>query len=129
MAMTSQPDISKALQQGLQHQEAGRIQEAEMLYRDVLQVQPNHPDALHLLGLIAQRARHPDAIGLLRRAIQVNPDNPVYHCSLAMAMHEFGRSEEAILSYQRALALDAKNAEAHYNLGLLFQHLQRLAEA
>jgi tetratricopeptide (TPR) repeat protein len=127
--MTSRSDIFKALQQGLQHQEAGRIQEAEMLYRGVLQAQPNHPDALHLLGLIAHRARHPDAIGLLGRAIQANPNNAVYHCSMAMALHEHGRSEEAILNYQRALELDAKNAEAHYNLGLLFQHLQRFAEA
>ncbi len=127
--MTSQSEIFSALQQGLQQQQAGRIQEAERLYRGVLQVQPDHPDALHLLGLIAHRARHPDAIGLLARAIHVNPNNAVYHCSMAMALHEHGRSNEAILNYQRALQLDAKNAEAHYNLGLLFQHLQRFTEA
>ena len=46
---------SELIQNGLAHHQAGRLQKAEAIYQSILQNQPQHPDALHLLGLIAPR--------------------------------------------------------------------------
>ena len=63
--------LDRALQLALQHHRAGRLAEAEPIYRQVLARQPDHPDALHLLGLIAhQVGRHADAKALIERAIE-----------------------------------------------------------
>src|SRR5690349_5398119 len=62
------------LQQGLAHHQAGRLNDAEMVYRRVLAEQPDNPDALHLLGVLAtQVGRAEAAVPLLRRAVQVLP--------------------------------------------------------
>ena len=45
--------ISEALAIAIQHHQAGRLQAAEQIYRQILQVEPNHADAIHLLGVIA----------------------------------------------------------------------------
>jgi protein O-GlcNAc transferase len=60
----------------LEHQRAGRLNEAATLYRQILAAQPNHADALHSLGLIAhQMGRQGDAIEWLRRAIHHRPND------------------------------------------------------
>jgi Flp pilus assembly protein TadD len=70
----SNPSIQDALATAMQHQQAGRLREAEVIYRQILVAQPNHPDALHLLGIIAfQSGRSNDAEELIRRAIAANP--------------------------------------------------------
>ena len=45
--------VDQALQQGVAAHREGKLQEAERLYRAILQVQPNHPDANHNLGGLA----------------------------------------------------------------------------
>jgi Flp pilus assembly protein TadD len=55
--------ISEALAIAIQHHQAGRLQAAEQIYRQILALQPNHADAWHLLGLIARQAgRHAIAV-------------------------------------------------------------------
>jgi hypothetical protein len=50
--------IGDLLQYGLHHQSAGRLNEAEAAYRRLLAAAPHHPDALHLLGMVAFASRH-----------------------------------------------------------------------
>ena len=66
--------IEQALQQGIAAQNAGRLQEAEGVYKAILRIQPKHPDANHNLGLIAVSVNQIEAaLPLFKAAIDVNP--------------------------------------------------------
>lgn len=112
-----------------QHQ-AGRLPEAEALYRRVLAVDANQPDALHLLGVLASECRqHEAALQLINRAIGINGRNPHYQLNLGNVLRELHRPEEALAAFQRALALEPRFALAHVNVGALLHELGRLEEA
>ena len=64
--------IPEALAIAIQHHQAGRLQAAEQIYRQILAVEPNHADAWHLLGVIAhQVGKHQIAVEYIGRAIGV----------------------------------------------------------
>jgi tetratricopeptide (TPR) repeat protein len=110
--------------------QAGRLAEAEALYRRTLISRPDHPDALHLLGVIAsQSGRHELSVQLIERAIQRNTSNPLYYSNLGLSLQALNRSEEALENYERALILHPEYAEALFNRGVTLQKLQRLEEA
>jgi len=114
----SQVPVEQALQVAIAHHHAGRLQQAESIYRQILAVRPNHAEALNLLGAISGQLGRPDqAIDLIRRAIAAAPDNPVYHFHLGTRLQSQGRLDEATLCYQRAVALKPDYPEAHLNLG------------
>jgi tetratricopeptide (TPR) repeat protein len=103
---------SRQLQQALQHHRAGRLAEAEALYRQILEKQPGHADALHLSGLVAhQRGQNESAARLIGKAIEANPGNPLYHSNLGLALRAQGKLDEAIRSYREALAISPGNIE------------------
>ena len=65
--------ISAALTIAIEHHQAGRLPMAEEIYRRILAVEPNHPDALHLLGLVEhQTGRQEQAIEHIGRAIEAH---------------------------------------------------------
>ena len=122
--------ISQAFDLAVQHHRAGRLADAEALYRQILAVQPNHSDALHLLGLIAHQAgRHDLAVEWIRQAIVLNPNNSVAHSNLGEAYRAIGRTEEAMAQYRRALELKPDYPEAHNNLGNALKERGQLDEA
>jgi predicted O-linked N-acetylglucosamine transferase (SPINDLY family) len=122
--------IPEALHLALQHHQAGRLQEAEALYRQILQVEPNHPDALHLLGVIAQQAgRHDVAVDYIGRAIGLNPTVAEYHNNIGEAYRAQGKLEAAAAHYRQALALKPTYAEPFNNLGIVFSLQGKLEEA
>ena len=66
--------IEQALQQGIAAHREGKFQEAERLYRAILQSQPTHPDANHNLGVLAVSVNKADAaLPLFRAALEANP--------------------------------------------------------
>jgi protein O-GlcNAc transferase len=110
--------------------QAGRFVEAEQLYAQVLQSDPRHPDALHLLGVLAhQTGRHDSAAVLIGKAIVENARVPAFHNNLGNVRRAQGRLHDADASYQRALALKPDYFEVYYNLGLIRQAQGRLDEA
>ena len=118
------------LARGIQHHEAGRLADAEQLYRRILQDDPPCADALHLLGVIAlQRGEMDSAILQIRQAIAINPHNEAFHSNLGAAYQEASRFEEALASFRRALALKPHLAEAHNNLGNVFRAFGQLEQA
>jgi predicted O-linked N-acetylglucosamine transferase (SPINDLY family) len=122
--------IPEALTIALQHHRAGRLQEAETIYRQILQVEPNHADALQLLGMIAHQAgRHDVAADYLRQAIKHNPQGPHYYSNLGAILQAQGKLEDAVVSYRQALALKPAYAEAHYNLGNVLKAQGKPVEA
>jgi len=122
--------IPSALQAAVAHHLAGRLPQAEAIYRQILQAAPNHPDALHLLGTIAyQVGQFGMAVELITRAISANPSDPAYYSNLGNALQAQGRLEEAVTSYRKALALQPDYADAHNNLGNALKDLGKLNEA
>ena len=122
--------IPQTLATAIQHHQAGNLQQAEQLYRQILQVEPHHPDALHLLGVIAhQLGNNEAAIHYIDKAISVNPSDPNFHSNLGAAYQAMGELDAAVASYRQALNIQPDLAEGHYNLGSVLQSQGKLDEA
>ena len=114
----------------IQHHNAGRLSEAEGLYQQILHTDPDQPDALHLLGLIANQAGKKDtAVDLIAKALAVKPDYAEAHSNLGNVLKDLGKLEAAVESYHKAIAIKPDYAEAHSNLGLALQQLEKLEAA
>jgi len=112
------------VRQALRHHQAGQFGDAEQLYQQALAIDPRHPDALHLLGMIAyQTGRDDAAVELIRKAIAIKGDAASYHSNLGNVLQSQGELAEAGASYQRALMLKPDLAEVHLNLGNIFKSL------
>jgi predicted TPR repeat methyltransferase len=123
-------ETENLLREAVQWHRAGALERAETLYRAILACAPAHPDACHLLGLIAQsRGDLDDALGLIRSALDAKPREPAFHCSLANVLRDAGRPEQAIAAYREALRLDSDSADAWLNLGNLLFECGRLDQA
>ena len=110
--------VQQLVAAGLEHHRAGRLEQAEAMYRQALQQQPDQPDALGLLGVIALQAGRPDAaVELLRRAAQIAPNFAVFN-NLGEALRHAGRLKEAIDAYNRSIALNPHHPDAYSNLAL-----------
>jgi predicted O-linked N-acetylglucosamine transferase (SPINDLY family) len=110
--------IQQAFELALQYHQAGRLQEAEQIYRQILAQQPNHGDALHHLGIIAHQVGRIDiAVDLIRRAIALNPNWPEAQNNLGNVLKDGGQLDQAIAAYRQAIGGNPNLAEAHYNLG------------
>ncbi|MGB5253474.1 MAG: tetratricopeptide repeat protein [Sedimenticolaceae bacterium] len=96
----------------------------------LLKKEPDHPGALHLLGMIYRDDGDPDsAISHIQRSIAIDPDLAAAHHNLGAAFQDLRRYEEAADSYRRALALNPNHAAAKSNLGLVLVLLGRVEEA
>ncbi len=116
--------------QAMQHHQAGRLQQAEPLYRQALAQQPNHPDALHLLGVLAsQVGQYPAAIELIRRALAVRPDMGMAYNNLANAYRASGNLDETVNACRQAVRYEPRSPEAHCNLGCGLRDVGELDEA
>lgn len=122
--------VQQALSLALQHHQAGRLRDAEALYRHILALEPGHPEALHNLGVIAyQVGRHELAIDWLQKAIAVNPQDPGRHFNLGEACRAMNRLDDAIACYRHALELQPSYPEAQNSLGTALAGLERREEA
>jgi len=125
------PAVPALMQQAVAHLDAGRLAPAESYCQQVLGRAPNHPDALHVLGLIARhRGHHEQAAGFIAQAIQSAPQpNPVMYFNRAVSLQALGRLEEAAVDYRRAVAIKPSLAPVHSNLAQVYLALGRLEEA
>jgi Tfp pilus assembly protein PilF len=113
-----------------QYHRSGNLHQAELLYRQILQIDPLHADALHLLGVIAlQVGRHEAAIEQIRTALRARPNFAEAHCNLGVALAASGRLQEAVACFQQAVHLKPDHAEAYNNLGNALRLQGKLAEA
>ncbi|MBK9161023.1 MAG: tetratricopeptide repeat protein [Nitrosomonadales bacterium] len=114
-----QMSVEQAMALASQLQSQGRLQEAEHLLRQILQAQPQHTFALHLLGVIAHQAGKPElAIELIRQAIRSNGNVALFHANLGEMCRLQGRLDEAVQHGERAVELDANMVSGHSNLGI-----------
>jgi Flp pilus assembly protein TadD len=110
--------MTPILELAISHHQAGRLAEAQQLYRQILTHHPQHPDALHLLGVAAlQLGRTDEAVALIRQAIAANPTAAPFHANLAEALKQQGKLDEAIAALRAALRLQPNFPAAYNNLG------------
>lgn len=116
-------------QAGFTHLQAGRPAEAELCCQQALTLDEQHPDALHLLGVLCFHAQQPDAaVEWIGRAVQQAP-KAEYLLSLATVLERQGRLEDAQQHYSQALSLKPNDAGLWNHLGNLLWQLGRKDEA
>ena len=117
--------IKQAIDLAVQHHSAGRLPEAEHIYQQILQADPNQPAALRLLGTIAhQVGKNVVAVDLLTKALAIEPGDAVAYSNLGLALQELGKLEEAVANYQKALVIKPDYPGAWNNLELATKALQ-----
>ena len=123
-------DSQALISAGLKAQRAGRVTEAERLYRQAVAIEPRDARAWHLLGLaICQGGRAEEGARVLRRSVELSPHTPEFRNNLAGVLGSLGRHAEAEAELREALKLRSDYPEALNNLGVALEHLDRFDEA
>lgn len=131
----SAPDPAAAadtnvLHLAVDHHRNGRLDEAEALYRQILAHNPDHADALHLLGLVAGgQGRLDAAIDLIEQAIARRNDVADYHNNLGGLLKRAGRAAQAVAAYRRALTIAPGAIATLLNLAQALRDLALISEA
>ncbi len=121
---------SGTFDRAVERHRAGRLEDAEMLYRQVLPSDARHADALHLRGVAAlQLGRYDEALQLIEDAIVVKPDAAAYRLSLGQVHSAKSRLQEAVAAYRQATELAPDLADAWFGLGIALQAANRQEEA
>ncbi len=114
--------LEQALAIGFDHHRAGRLEEAQAVYLQILEVLPDEPNANDLLGLVLQtRGDLVGAHAALMKAIAAAPGNARYHADLGSVFLQAGQADDAIQAFRTAIAHDPAPALYHFNLGLAHQ--------
>lgn len=125
-----QLNLSEQFKQAVQCQQQGRLEHATYICEQILAAVGDHPDTLHLIGLLShQRGNNDKAISFIRRAIHANPTEPLYHGNLALLFKLSGRIDDAVACYRQEILLKPDWAEAHNNLGSALRAQGRLNDA
>ncbi|MFP6899977.1 MAG: DUF2919 family protein, partial [Opitutales bacterium] len=111
-------DRNALLATGKDMMRTGKLDEAEQVFRRILENEPDEPDALHLLGLVRfQNGHHEEAVTFIKQAIAHARPNEDYLNNLGQIYKLTGRLAEASESFRQALEIKPDYIEAHINLG------------
>ena len=120
----------EALHLGVLLHKDGHFDEAERLYRKILDSSPDNLNALHFLGLIChQQDRHAEASELIGRIVDLRPQDPEAHNNFGNTLAALGEFDRAEACYRKAIGLNAYFASAYSNLGVMLMRRGELAEA
>jgi predicted O-linked N-acetylglucosamine transferase (SPINDLY family) len=126
---TEQRQAARQFAEALEHHKAGRLAEAERLYRVLHRADPNHAATLHRLGVVAHQLGRSDAAEILQRAAALRPEHAEIHNDLGVVLGSQGRFAEAAACFARAASVRPDYAEAHNNLAGALRRLGRIEEA
>jgi len=109
-----------------QHQQ-GNFQQAEQLYRRILQMQPKYAYVSNLLGVLLSQYKkdHKEAEKLISRAIKLDPGVAEFHNNLGLCLQQQGKMEEAARAYERATRLNPKFVPAWFGFGTVNVFLKK----
>lgn len=115
---------------GIELHNAGRFIEAERAYQTVLRENPEHPDALNLMGVLAVEAnQYRIAVDYMGKAVNLAPGKAIYRNNLGNALIISSRAEEAVPHLERAVKIDPAYAEAWANLGKAWRQIGDIEKA
>jgi tetratricopeptide (TPR) repeat protein len=123
-------DIAAEMRTGMQYHQAGRLHKADAIYRKVLSVAPNHPDALHMLGLVAHQAnKNDEAAAFVEKAISIDPENSAFRNNLGNVYVALNRFDDAVACFEKTIHIAPKTVETHINLGNALKYQGKTAAA
>lgn len=122
MTSSTPSDSDRQLGLAMQLHQQGKLGEAQRLYEALLAQAPNHPEALHRLGLLHhQSGQGQQAVDLIRRAIALAPESAAYHSNLGLALRGLKEPRQAVAAFEEAIRLKPDFAGAYFNLALALQ--------
>ena len=122
--------INQTFQQAIIAHKDRKFQEAERLYRSILESQPKNLETYNNLGiLLYSLGRFDEAETTYKKAIELKPDYAEAHNNLGVALKNLNRFKEAEIVYKKAIELKPDYAEAHSNLGNIHKELKQFKEA
>ena len=123
-------DVDQLFQQGNAAQDRGNFSEAESIFRQVINIDPNNAYAYNNLGnALYKQGKLEQAISSFRKVIELNPNLALAYNGLGNALEKQGNSEQAITNYQQAVELDPNYAPAYNGLGNALYDQGKLEQA
>jgi Flp pilus assembly protein TadD len=128
--MKTKIPINQILKQAVTAHNEGKFEEAEKLYRSILEVEPKHAATLNNLGIIWEHyGKFEEAEVSYRKAIEVNPYLAEAHSNLGNTLKELKKLDEAEVSCKKAIKLKPNLPDAYNTLGIVLTELKKLDEA
>ena len=122
--------VAAAFGEAVRLQRQGRHSECDALCSEVVEAEPRHFAAWHLKGLVAlERGALEEGLGLIRRSLSINADQPEAHSNVGNALLGCRRADAALPCFEQALRLKPDFAAAHFNRGVALRELGRAREA
>src|SRR6187455_1295342 len=112
--LTRELTLEEAVAFAIVLQKNHQFVEAHEIYHRILEVSPDHPQALHYAGVLAhQQGKIREAIELIERSLALVPDEADWHSNLGIVLQSDDKLDLAIAAYRRAIAIDPGHANAH----------------
>jgi len=122
--------VASLVKKGMSLHQQGNLEEAQVIYEQILNSEPDHFDALQLLGvLFAQIKKYSQSVKLLSNALKINPNHPGTYSNRGISLKELRFFDEALSSFDQAIAINPDYGDAHYNRGNTLMELKRFDEA
>ncbi len=123
-------DIQFNLMTAIEYHQNGQLSEAQKIYKQILFIDPNNPDALHLSGIIAhQIGKNEIAISLITRAIHANSNNHIFYTNLGTILQAENNYSKAAACFKKALQIKPDYTEAYYYMGNMLSEQTKFTEA
>jgi protein O-GlcNAc transferase len=122
--------IDEIFQKAIKYHQAGDLQQAENIYKEILIAEPNNFYALHYLGILNYQLKNYEfAIDYIKKALQINPTVADAYYNLGNIYKDCGQLDEAIINFQKSLELNPNNSDAYNNEGIIYKYDKKLDEA
>ena len=123
-------DINEKINLAFKNFQEGSIEQAEKDCLEILALQPENSEILHLLGVTNYHlGAHERAVQYLKKSIEIEDQNADVFYDLGNVLQEQGSLDEALRAYQQALEIEPEHPDAHNNIGMVLHDLGQIDKA